>query len=198
MHEKIKQMLPFIFIILLFVFLFFREQTAYREKVSAIRFYKETISIYPDESSFRVVAVYHYKNLTPQKVILKAMAPFPVNDNHSYPTEISLKEEENLPVIFERKRKSIEFYMVFQPGEEKTLTLDYRQAVKKREGRYILTTTSSWFKPLDVGYYYIYPPEGMKLKSSSYPVKLFNEKDRDFYYFGKTNFMPPTDWEFAW
>lgn len=198
MSERIKQALPLVFIGILFVFLFFREEAAYRQKVDNIRFYKESISIYPHESSFRVVAVYYYRNLSPEEVVLKAMAPFPVDDNHSYPTEISLDEGKNLPVVFEKRAKSIEFYMVFQPNEEKTLTLDYNQAVKRREGRYILTTTSYWHKPLEEGYYFLYPEKGMKLKSSCYPMSLIGNADGDFYYFGRRDFMPPKDWEFKW
>jgi len=196
--EKVRQSLPFLFILFLFLIIYMHNNNAYREKIGKIRFYKEIISICPEETEFRVIAVYFYRNLSQEEVILKALAPFPIDKNHSYPHDISLRENDGLPVVYDKKRKSIDFYLVFKPGEEKTLTLDYRQRVKTREGRYILTTTSSWFKPMDEGYYFLYPPEGSKLISSTYPVDLITKDDTGYYYFEKKNFMPPVEWDFAW
>ena len=198
MPEKLKKSSPYIFIIFLFIIMHINNVSAFRKKVGKIRFYKEIISIYPEESEFRVIAKYFYRNLTKEKVILKAYAPFPIDKNHSYPHNITLRENGSLPVVYERKKKTIDFYMVFKPGEEKVLTLDYRQKTRKKQGRYILTTTSSWFKPMDEGYYYIYLPDGIPLKSSSYSTDLITKNDVSYYYFEKKNFMPPKDWDFEW
>jgi hypothetical protein len=197
---------------------------AFMKKVDKVNFYKEIISIFVQKSEFEVRADYFYKNLSGEKLHLYACAPFPVRDGISFPDEkqISLMEDGKIPIYWEKSWNKIDFYLFFEPHEDKKITLTYRQKANNDKGIYILTTTNAWRRPISEGYYFLKMSKDCKFVSSNYPLeKLPQDGDSskdisalmkilsetagkgensltDRFYFVKYGFMPGKDWNFSW
>ncbi len=76
----------------------------------------------------------------------------------------------------------------------------YRQALRAQYGRYIVTTTKAWGRPLTHARFEIYLPENAVPARFSYPFELQTDGGRIFYLYETSRFWPEEDiiveWEF--
>jgi hypothetical protein len=161
-----------------------------------VRFPKEQIDIevYPDH--IWVKGTYVYRNPFPFPVIQGFSIPLPIDSSHPSPVMLSagqlspIKKRIPLRFLFGKHR----FSLTFSPKEEIILIVRYRQHSPDRNASYILTTTKSWKRPLNVGIYRLIP-EGVKIMSSNYPLQ---SKKSNIFLFQRNTFMPQTEWHFSW
>jgi hypothetical protein len=86
------------------------------------------------------------------------------------------------------------FDLRFGAGEEVQVTVQYRQRAPARDGRYLLTTTRPWRRPLEAAVYTL-RGEDVARVWSNYGLE---RAAPGLWTFERTQFMPPADWRFSW
>ena len=169
-----------------------------------VRFERESIAVRVEADRIHVTGLYLYRNSSRLPTLLTLGIPFPTDEQHPMPALFSLAESD------ESGRHRAELYPVgwgnriclrlfFRPGETKWIRLDYTQPTAVPRGRYLLTTTRAWRRPIAQASFRLSLPASFRLLSSNYALTPVSGSGgaRDFE-FGRTNFFPEQDWEFAW
>jgi hypothetical protein len=126
--------------------------------------------------------------------------PFPVDSSADYPCFIEVKDTRTAQAIaFGRQGQAIMFSVGVRTGDTTAVTVVYKQRVKKNSGRYILTTTGIWGRPLVDSRYSVSVPDTMTLTYVSYECdSVATAGNRLVYQFFKKKFMPDRDLAFVW
>ena len=173
-------------------------------RFTTVRFDRERVEIQVERRHIEVTGLYHYTNDSWLPAVLTLRVPFPVDSDHPRPHTFSLAAADAdggvladiVPVV---SGADVRFRLIFWPGEGKWIRLDYAQRTGTPSGRYILTTTRAWRRPLGRGEYLLRLARNFQLVSSNYPVSATSAGDRwKAYIFSRTDFYPDRDWEFAW
>lgn len=169
---------------------------------TSVRFDRERIEIWAAPGQLQVTGLYHYQNESRLPAVLTLSVPFPVDAEHGPPSTFSLSEvgpvgtpREIAPAI---RGGRASFRLIFRPGEDKWVRLDYVQATRSQRGRYILTTTRAWRRSLERGQYVLHLRRGLTLSFSNYALDAAAPDEPRTYFFSRTNFYPDRDWEFSW
>jgi len=87
------------------------------------------------------------------------------------------------------------FSVALGPNENIRIQVHYRQNATQHHGGYVVTSTQSWGRPLDMASFRI-RSYGARIVQSSYPLGVTDSPDAlGFDWHG---FMPKHDWTFAW
>ncbi len=164
--------------------------------VPIVTFPREEISIelYPDH--LLVDGLYVYHNPWPIPVAQGFTLPLPVDASHPAPIEVEAWRltPERAPLPLRIWWGEHRFELRFDPGEEIAVQVHYRQQAPGGDGRYLLTTTAGWRRPLSAAVYRLLP-RGVDVIASNYPLAAGADGARVFV---RERFMPPEDWRFAW
>jgi hypothetical protein len=163
--------------------------------VPTVRFVRERIDVTLAPDEVRVHGVYVYRNPWPIPVVQGLAVPLPVDREHPMPTEVAVARltPRSEPLATRTVLGALGTELHFGPFEEVQVSVRYRQHAPTREGRYLLTTTRPWHRPLEAATYTL-ATEGVRLGRSSYPL----EHTATGWGFERRDFMPPEDWRFAW
>jgi hypothetical protein len=169
-----------------------------------VRFERENIVVRAETDRIHVTGLYFYRNTSQLPAILMLGIPFPTDDQHPMPRHFSLAESDEsgrisaelLPVV---RGETVRLRLFFGPGEEKWIRLDYTQPTSVPRGRYLLTTTRAWRRPIAQASFRLTLPASLRLLTSSYALRPISgcAGAQDFE-FTQTNFYPTQDWDFAW
>lgn len=162
----------------------------------AVRFDRERIDVWVVPGQIHITGLYHYENRSPFPKLISLGLPFPVDAKHEQPSTFSIHEVTpkriELTAIEPRvTRGDVSFRLLFKPGEEKWIQVDYVQRTLVTDGRYILKTTREWGRPLVEGLYVLHLGRDLRLVNSSYAL------DEDLS-FRKRDFYPNEDWVVQW
>ncbi|MBN1577259.1 MAG: hypothetical protein JW913_11945 [Chitinispirillaceae bacterium] len=126
--------------------------------------------------------------------------PFPVDSALEYPHYIScFNLSEKRPVKYLRKHDGINWNMAIAPRAADSVRVIYRQKTRRPQGRYILTTTRYWAKPLEVADFSVTTAEPATLEYWSFQYdSLSVKKDRITYHARKLRFYPDEDMLLRW
>ena len=169
-----------------------------------VHFDRERIEVRVTRGHIQVVGLYHYANTSRLPAVLTLRVPFPVDSDHPQPdwfalydsSEVGQAGAEIVPVV---QGGDVSFRLVFRPREEKWVRLDYLQPSRVTRGRYLLTTTQPWRRPIGRADYVLRLPPDFTLLSSNYLVSPAPADGTwQAFTFSKTEFFPEHDWEFAW
>ena len=165
-----------------------------------IRFVSEKIIVTVNENDLYVEGFYHYYNPLPFPVTQGLSVPFPHGDGLSSADLISVErislEGDGAPSLLPvRVIKQTPYFELRAPSRKPvTIRVVYRQGHSKGIGRYLLTTTAPWRRPIQEGRYELWINSG-SLITSNYPVEPSGDQE-GYYFFEKTNFWPEEDWIF--
>jgi hypothetical protein len=153
-----------------------------------------------NSSSYRIKALYFFRKDLSSNNQLNVFYPIPSNSNLSFPLDFNC-DAHGRSVQFSPDQKGKGFFITIGSGPMETCTLDvsYSQKSRNGEGRYILTSTAAWGRPLEWGEYHIEIPENIRLDSVSFKpdtIQIIGEKK--IFTFRKTNFSPLKDICFRW
>ena len=171
---------------------------------TTVRFDRERIDIEAGKGRVRVMGLYHYRNASRLPAILNLKVPFPIDRHHPPPEWLALYESnaegrllaDIMPMV---RGNVVAFRMIFRPREAKWIRLDYAQPARTASGRYLLTTTRAWRRPLEFADFTLHLPAGCRLVASNYPVTTrISEGPAQTFAFSTTQFFPDHDWEFIW
>jgi hypothetical protein len=169
-----------------------------------VRFDRERIEVQVTPGQIHVKGLYHYANTSRLPAILTLRVPFPVDRDHPRPDWFALCDSsedgregvEIGPVV---RGGDVSFRLIFRPREEKWVRLEYLQPSHVARGRYLLTTTQPWRRPIGRADYVLRLPPDFTLLSSNYLVSPAPADGTwQAFTFTKTGFFPDHDWEFAW
>lgn len=173
-------------------------------RFTTVRFDRERIEVQVAPGSIQVKGLYHYANASWLPAALTLRVPFPIDSDHPQPDWFALYESsedgragaEIPPVV---RGSNVSFRLIFRPREAKWIRLDYIQPRRVDRGRYLLTTTKPWRRPMERADYILRLPRDCVLISSNYAVSPAPPSgDGQAFTFSRTNFFPNQDWEFAW
>jgi hypothetical protein len=121
--------------------------------------------------------------------------PFPVDSSLDFPHAIHVFDKTGTLTYQSHPEQAMVLIPIsINKADTSKITVVYRQRLKRNTGRYILTTTQSWEKPLGRSNYSITVPQNVTLEYFSYESdSVFNKKDSLVYFFSKENFMPIKD-----
>jgi hypothetical protein len=166
-------------------------------------FIKETIAVsilVPD--TVEVMGDYFFSTAGSSAAVVRTSLfyPFPVDSSGEYPCFIEVKNARSGKTIeFGRGDQGIMFPVSAQAGDTTAVTVVYKQHVKNRSGRYILTTTGIWGRPLIDSRYSVSVPDNITLTYVSYECdSVSSTGSRLVYQFFKKQFMPDRDLIFTW
>lgn len=169
-----------------------------------VRFDQERITVEVERGRLHVTGLYHYHNRSRLPAWLTLGVPFPVDADHPAPDDFFLSEagEDGRPLTplpSVRRGDEGRLRLFFRPRERKWIRLDYSQASRVAAGRYLLTTTRAWRRPIADASFALRLPPNFELVSSNYAVTLAEiKRPGRTYTFSRAAFYPEADWEFAW
>lgn len=166
-----------------------------------VLFVKETIavSVLPPDT-IRVCGTYFFSTVDPAVTGTPLFYPFPVDSSADYPCFIEVKDTHTAKAIaFGRLEQGIMFPVGVRTGDTTAVAVVYKQRVKNRTGRYILTTTGIWGRPLVDSRYSVSIPKDLTLNYMSYECDSVTSNGNCLVYqFFKKKFMPDRDLTFFW
>ncbi len=126
--------------------------------------------------------------------------PFPVDSFAAFPYFIDVRNSRTLKAMaFSRQERGITFSVDVKARDTTVVAVIYKQTVNNRCGRYILTTTGSWGRPLIDSRYTVSMPTTLTLAYMSYECdSVYPVGKRLIYSFFKKRFMPDRDLSFNW
>ena len=173
-------------------------------RFTTVRFDRELIDVEVEEGLIHVQGLYHYQNASRLPALLTLATPFPVDKDHPAPDTFNLFEvDEARRVVKELELRGPHVAptvrLLFLPRQAKWIQLDYWQITRVHEGRYLLTTTRAWGRPIAHACFRLQLPAGYHLNSSNYPViEIPGARWPSAFTFSKTDFFPDQDWRFSW
>ncbi len=169
----------------------------------SVRFDRERIEIWTAPQQIQVSGLYHYTNPSFLPAFLSLGLPFPLDGDHPRPSIYAIAEVmadghvvEQVPPTMRGDKVSFRIFLM--PRSDKWIRVDYLQGAGAPRGRYILTTTRQWHRPLERGDYILHIAPGTELSASNYPLSAAATSATNTYSFSKTDFYPSEDWVFAW
>ena len=170
---------------------------------TTVRFERERIEVQVRRGAVRVSGLYEYRNRSWLPAVLTLGVPFPVDQAHPAPTFLLLTEavqggEPGL-IPYTSRGGEVRFRLFFRPQEVKRVRLEYEQPARLPNGRYLLTTTRAWRRPIDSASFTLLLPRCYALAASNYPLTAVSAPGpRAAFSFSRGQFDPRHDWEFAW
>lgn len=177
------------------------ERVGERSGNGAVLFVKETIavSIVADDT-LQVRGTYWFGASDSAMSETRLYYPFPVDTLSNYPFFIDIRDAPSSRAIaFAKQEQGVSFFIAVKPGDTTSVMVLYRQKVRNREGRYILTTTANWGRPLVDSRYSVRIPATLTLAYMSYECDSVSKVGKfNVYSFFKKQFMPDRDLFFRW
>ncbi|MGQ9816664.1 MAG: hypothetical protein ACUVQ3_01750 [bacterium] len=161
-------------------------------KKPSIDFYAEKIFIELESMEVRVTGEYFFENFMQATKIVKFFYPFPVDSVHSYPSIILLD------LSYEKDTNGIIFEMRMKPGKDNSFRITYQQKLRKRQFRYITTTTRNWKRPIKNAEFIIVANKSAKLKTNYQINKMEFYRDKQYCRIIKKEFFPGEDLIIEW
>lgn len=164
-----------------------------------VRFDSEVISVTVDPERITVDGVYRLYNPLPFPMPQRFFYPTPVGGGLEPADELLIKR---LPVRSEDLGNILEpqvlgnrkYYLVHVPGRTTLeVRVYYSQRHNGNSGRYILTTTSGWGRPLQQANFEL-TLKSLDLGYSNYELTANRSGT---WFFKRTDFMPEEDWVFT-
>jgi len=173
-------------------------------KFTTVRFERERIEVQVDGQVIHVKGLYYYTNKSRLPAVLNLRIPFPIDPDHAPPVAFTLYESsaegdalEELPAV--ERGEDAYLRLIFRPGEARWIRLDYTQPTRLASGRYLLTTTRAWRRPIHRADFALRLPSHARLTSSNYTLQAAGAEGKTkTYTFSRTDFYPEHDWEFSW
>jgi hypothetical protein len=173
-------------------------------RFTSVRFDRERIEVEVTPGVIHVQGLYHYQNDSRLPAVLTLTTPFPVDQDHPVPDTYTLAEVDgdrhivrDLELRGRQEAPSVRLLLLAR--EAKWIQLDYWQTTRSHEGRYLLTTTRPWHRPIASATFRLVLPSDCILNMSNYPlIEIPGAHRSTVLTFSRTNFFPDQDWRFSW
>ena len=161
---------------------------------ASLHFAREEIQMNVRPGAVEIAGMYHFTNTLSYPATAVIFYPFPLDSFHAYPDSVAIPGYE-----FERSDSGVSFKLRFRPQVEDSFLAYYRQPLRGRQARYIVTTTREWKRPIDQARFRITVPAGFKGVKLSYKPDATSHTDSTVTYsFTRRSFYPDKDVIVTW
>lgn len=161
---------------------------------AVLHFAREEIRMNIRPGAVEITGMYHFTNTLPNPATAVIFYPFPRDSFHAYPDSVSIPGYE-----LERSDSGVSFKMRFRPQVEDSFLAYYRQPLRGRQARYIVTTTRAWKRAIDQAQFRITVPTNFKGVKLSYKPDAISRTDSTVTYsFTRRSFYPDKDVIVTW
>ena len=172
--------------------------------LSPVEFHSETVRIAIGGDSVEVTGLYRF--LTRRSALGSAtiLYPFPVDGRLGGARMVSVEVRaagagwRPLPFSGRPDLPGAVWRLPTDWGDTLEVRGVYRQALRGRFARYIVTTTSSWSRPLESARFEITLPDGARPERFSHAFRASRLEGRRVYVFEARGFRPDRDIEVEW
>jgi hypothetical protein len=165
-----------------------------RQAVEPVHFAREEVRLDVRPGTLEVSATYHFTCKSKQPVGAVMSYPFPLDSLNPYPDSVVIAG-----YSFERSDSAVRFTMHFRPGREDSFRAWYRQPLKGRSARYIVTSTRKWNRPIDVARFQVTVPASLGDVRLSYEAdSVTRSGSATSYFFTRKGFFPDRDVIVEW
>ncbi len=171
---------------------------------TSVRFVAEEIRVSTDGETIDVEGTYLYRNDAPWPAVLTLAIPFPIDADHPEPFGLAIDEVHASGRAIRRlspavRGADVSLRLRFAAREKRRIRLRYCQLTRVAHGRYLLTTTRAWRRPVDRASFTLTLPPSLDPRGSSYPLTdLGRHAGQRRFGFRRTAFWPDRDWQFGW
>ncbi len=150
--------------------------------------------------TLKIKGTYFFENTDSLSHTTSIYYPFPVDSILAYPHFIELiRSSGKLDTTFAKVTKGIRWRMTVGAGETDSIVVTYMQKTTTAQGRYILTTTKFWGKPLKDATFTVAVPDGITLAFWSFTSDtVFTRNDALVYSTRRSDFLPGEDMVLRW
>jgi hypothetical protein len=164
------------------------------QTTSPVHFAREEVVLNVRPGVLEVMGDYHFQCAGPSPLTARILYPFPLDSLHAWPDSIALPGH-----AYTAGDSGILFNLRFQPGKEDSFHVFYRQPLRGRLARYIVTTTQRWGRPIDRAQFSVTVPAALRNVRLSYlPDRTERRDSLVTYSFARKGFMPSEDVIVTW
>ncbi len=168
---------------------------------NAFIFFREHIYIsiiHPD--TLLVSGTYWFINQNRPENKTTIFYPFPVDSTELWPAAISAYYTINKkPIQFDKLANGVVMQIEVEKRDTVPVTVQYKQRVTDTRGRYIVSTTELWNRPLQSAEFtLVAPPDILVTYWSDTCDSVYTVSDTVFYYSKKRMFLPSSDLFVHW
>lgn len=161
---------------------------------AVLHFAREEILMNVRPGVVEITGMYHFTNTLSSPATAVIFYPFPLDSIHGWPDSVSVPGYE-----FERADSGVSFKMRFEPQAENSFLAYYRQPLRGRAARYIVTTTQAWQRAIDTAYFRVIVPADFRgVKLSYKPDAVARTDSSVIYSFTRRRFFPNKDVIVSW
>lgn len=163
-------------------------------------FWRENIAVRITAcDTIEVTGDYFFRSPGTAPLTIGLYYPVPVDSLSDFPARITARAGDSTRVAHTHSGSGVTFPVTVPESGVCSVRVCYTQHVRQCAGRYILTTTSAWGKPLGPSNYSVALPSGMTLTHLSYEAdSAASAGGWTVYRFFRDNFMPTQDLAFTW
>jgi len=161
-----------------------------------LQFYREDIHFGIQKDNAVTDAVYNFCNLGEKDIRISLFYPFPENTMDLIDSLVieDLKDHSILP--YREAVSGVFFGISVKAYGQASYRVYFRQRLKEKNFKYILTSTESWGRSLEFANFELRMPDSLTPDSLSYaPDTSFIQNNLQYFIWKKTDFMPVRDFE---
>lgn len=161
-----------------------------------LQFYREDILFSIDETRVITDAEYYFCHVGDKDIRMSLLYPFPKNTMDLIDSLVVENLKTNAAVPYREARSGIFFEIYVKAYGQAAYRVYFRQKLNDGHFTYILNSTHTWGKALEIANYELRLPLPLNLDSLSYlPDTSFIQNDIKHYKWNKTDFMPEKNFE---
>ncbi len=161
-----------------------------------LEFYREDILFKLNVKGATTDAHYYFCNVGKNDLRTVLFYPFPDSTFNLIDTLRVETMPGHVKLPFRKALKGIYFEIFIKAYGQSEYRVFFNQKLKERHFKYILTSTSSWGRPLENVSYELQMPQDIKVDSLTYPPDTtYSYQAIHFYKWKKLDFMPDKDFE---
>ena len=169
--------------------------------IAGIVFQKEAITATIAAcDTLAIEGIYFFVNSDADAMSAMIYYPFPIDTALEYPHRVAVVRLSNRQAIpYVKTQKGITWQELIPPRTVDSIQVIYRQKALHPNGRYILTTTQNWKRPLERAEFIVITPAGITLKYWSFQSDSVCMRNGNIMYHAlQKNFLPESDMLLEW
>lgn len=156
-----------------------------------INFHREDVTCRLDGEYLRVEGYYWFSNESNVAVRSEIYYPFPHDSGGLVDSMKVYNLTRGQETFIGVEKFGLSFFVDIEPSDTSLFQIKYRQRLNSDSAVYILKTTKSWGKPLDVAEFKLMVPDSLKIKHFTYPPdQLYKIEKLCIYLWKRQCFMP--------
>lgn len=169
-----------------------------------LRFDGEVVRLFVEADSLRVEGHYHFRCGESVARAATLLYPYPADSLLGGARTLRLEARapggDWQPLTFAEMpgRSTVRWLVPLDLADQLELRTTYRQALRGRYARYIVTTTAAWGRPLASARFEIHLPGGAEPTYLSYPFRRVEDEGRAYWLFEAEEFAPTEDVVVTW